>query len=155
MGPGLDGSRQLDSAQPPAITTRDIPLDSPCLCTWEPALTSYVPLPPPYLLMRRIGSRRATMHAGTIYGTARSRFLSAVFPGAPRTWDSCTISSHGFLGFGRFPGATCTLEPASTRYVPLSFPYLLTTQIGSQRATMHAGTIYGAAQSRVQSAVFP
>src|SRR5947209_2718625 len=32
MGPGLDGSRQLDGAQPPAITTRHTPLDSPCLC---------------------------------------------------------------------------------------------------------------------------
>src|SRR5437660_184108 len=32
MGPGLDGSRQLDGAQPPPITTRHIPLDSPCLC---------------------------------------------------------------------------------------------------------------------------
>ena len=32
MGPGLDGSRQLDGAQPPAITTRHTPLDSSCLC---------------------------------------------------------------------------------------------------------------------------
>src|SRR5437588_59002 len=32
MGPGLDGSRQLDGAQPPPITTRHTPLDSPCLC---------------------------------------------------------------------------------------------------------------------------
>src|SRR5436853_37056 len=32
MGPGLDGSCQLDGAQPPPITTRHIPLDSPCLC---------------------------------------------------------------------------------------------------------------------------
>src|SRR5947209_2311762 len=32
MGPGLDGSRQLDGGQPPAITTRHTPLDSPCLC---------------------------------------------------------------------------------------------------------------------------
>src|SRR5436853_4478746 len=32
MGPRLDGSRQLDGAQPPPITARDIPLDSPCLC---------------------------------------------------------------------------------------------------------------------------
>src|SRR5438105_15611394 len=32
MGPGLDGSRQLDGAEPPAITTRHTPWDSPCLC---------------------------------------------------------------------------------------------------------------------------
>src|SRR5205085_4196940 len=32
MGPGLDGSRQLNGAQPPAITTRHTPLDPPCLC---------------------------------------------------------------------------------------------------------------------------
>src|SRR5205807_1158511 len=32
MGTGLDGSRQLAGAQPPAITTRHTPLDSPCLC---------------------------------------------------------------------------------------------------------------------------
>src|SRR5437588_142370 len=32
MGAGLDGSRQLDGAQPPPITTRHTPLDSPCLC---------------------------------------------------------------------------------------------------------------------------
>src|SRR5436853_589042 len=32
MGPGLNGSRQLAGAQPPAITTRHTPLDSPCLC---------------------------------------------------------------------------------------------------------------------------
>src|SRR5205085_11473518 len=35
MGPGLDGSRQLDGAQPPAITTRDTQLDSPCLRSEE------------------------------------------------------------------------------------------------------------------------
>src|SRR5437588_556028 len=32
MGPSLNGSHQLDGAQPPAITTRHTPLDSPCLC---------------------------------------------------------------------------------------------------------------------------
>src|SRR5437660_7459670 len=32
MGPGLDGSRQLEGGQPPPITTGHAPLDSPCLC---------------------------------------------------------------------------------------------------------------------------
>src|SRR5437588_597634 len=32
MGSGMDGSRQLDGGQPPRITTRHTPLDSPCLC---------------------------------------------------------------------------------------------------------------------------
>src|SRR5437588_294305 len=32
MGPGLNGTRKLNSAQLPAITTRHIPLDLPCLC---------------------------------------------------------------------------------------------------------------------------
>src|SRR5947209_6130766 len=37
MGPSLDGSHQLDGAQPPPITTRHTPLDSPCLCEWNAA----------------------------------------------------------------------------------------------------------------------